>query len=333
MDFRDRREELWDTFEKSLRFSLENDVEIILISGDLYENESINKSHLDRLSFIFKKYNDLRFFISLGNHDHISEKSNYLDDITGNNVHIFKSNISFVEYKNIRVYGFSWDRLYYDSMPFLIPSLDRNYYNILNIHGMNENISNYLPLDIATLENSGFDYIALGHIHNNKKCGEISYYPGALEPLSFKCVGAHGGYLIDTDMDKIDFIELSKRKYNNIKIDISEINNNRHLFSTIFENLKEYNSYDIFRIYIEGRKSKNIELDEVVRAIKRDYKYIDIIDESKPMINFEKLLEKNNITSKYFDYIFKNFNDDINAQKALVEIGLNSFPIEESYED
>lgn len=330
-----RKEEIWDSFEKSLSFAEDEGVEIVLIPGDLYDNDKITKSNLDRLSFIFAKFSKMRFYISLGNHDHLSPKSDYLKKISSKNVHIFSDFLEYREYKNIRIYGFSWDRVEYQKNPLRFIDLDKSYTNILSIHGTDSSLSDYLPLDIKYLEDLGFDYIALGHIHQPKKAGRLSYYPGCLEPLSFNNLGPHGGLLVEFSGKeaKVDFIKMAQRSYYDLDFDVSEISANKDLFKGLMKIFTDIKRTDIIRLNLLGRKSKNLDFEELETILKRDYSLIYIVDKTSPKINFQRLLaaNKDNIIGRYFDYVFNNYDEK--DQRQLVKIGLESFDLGDSYED
>lgn len=57
-------------------------------------------------------------------------------------------------------------------------------------HGGDER---HIPFDVRVLEKSGFDYIALGHIHKPQTLRKNRIiYPGALEPVDKNDTGGHG---------------------------------------------------------------------------------------------------------------------------------------------
>lgn len=330
-----RKEEIWDSFEKIIEYGQDQGAELVLIAGDLYENDSISKSNLDRLAFIFSKFPGLRFYISLGNHDYISLKSEYLEKICPKNVFIFSNSLSFKEYKHVRIYGYSWDKVEYRENPINFLDLDPSYVNILLLHGMDASMSTYLPLDIEDLESYGFDYIALGHIHQPKKLGRVTYYSGSVEPLSFNNLGPHGGLFLDFVGKEVhvDFIKMAKRSYYDLDLDLSDLVDNRDLFEKARDLLRPVKKTDIIRLKLLGRKSKKLDLNELEILLSRDYKLLYLVDQSSPKLNFNKILEdnKDNIIGKYFAYVFNNFQEK--EQRQLVQIGIQGFSLGDKYED
>ena len=60
----------------------------------------------------------------------------------------------------------------------------------LLVHGGDEN---NLPIQKSLLEKSGFDYIAMGHIHKPQQViPGLAAYAGALEPTDKNDTGKHG---------------------------------------------------------------------------------------------------------------------------------------------
>lgn len=334
-NFSKRREEIWETFERAFIYARDNDIEVVLISGDIYENDFISISSLERLAFIFNKYKEIKVFISLGNHDHISIKSEYLKSIVSENVYIFSDALEYKEYKNIRIYGFSWAKMNYQTLPFDFPVLDKEFLNILLLHGTISSDTKYLPIDVNKLEEINFDYIALGHIHKYSKVANNTYYSGSIEPLSFGDLGPHGAIILNIKNKEYDikFLPLASRNYHIIDINISKIYNNRDMYEFILDKLKTISKEDIIRIILKGNKRKILDFSELELILNSNYELIEIVDETRPYYNIEDIINanKDNIIGKYFEHIQNNYNGK--ELNELVNIGLEIFPLEEIYEN
>ncbi len=335
LNFNTRREEIWETFSGIFNLAKKTGVGIILISGDLFENNFITITSIERLSRIFKSYPDIKVFISLGNHDHISEKSKYLKSIIPSNVFIFEDKLEYIQVDNFRIYGFSWSRPLYRDLEIDFEKVDDRYFNILLLHGMNQDNTDYLPLDINYLESFGFDYIGLGHIHIPCKVGEKTYYSGSIEPFSFKNLGPHGINLLNINMDKtydVEFIDFAKRTYHIIDVDLSNYINDKNLELELNNKFKNHKADDIFRIVFKGINN-SLNLNEIIETIKGNYPFLDFIDSSQKSIDIDDLIvnNKDNIIGKYFEFIRENFTGE--EFLSLYNIGLETFPREDLYED
>ena len=74
----------------------------------------------------------------------------------------------------------------------------------------------HIPINREMLKWSGFDYIALGHIHKPEIiCEDLMAYAGSLEPIERTEIGIHGFIEGEITEEKqiISFVPFSKRKY------------------------------------------------------------------------------------------------------------------------
>lgn len=334
-DFSIRREEIWRSFENAINFAASTGVEIVLLAGDNYENESMTISGLDRMAHIFSEYKDIQFFIIFGNHDCIGPKSEYLKDIVGDNVTVFGPELEYVEYKHIRVYGFSWDRLEYTEMPFGYPILDSEFFNILLLHCTVASSSNYLPIDPREMEIQGFDYLALGHIHTPGQVSENGYYAGSIEPMSFNNLENHGGYLLEVrgKSQKVSFIKFATRNYHIETIDISDALTSSMAKDLVEDRLKKALSHDYIKVILVGRKSQNINLNDLEMMLNDKYDHIRIEDNTKPDYDLYNLIDENkdNIIGRFLEEIDEKY--DGREKKALIDIGIESMIVEDKLED
>lgn len=327
-DYSLRREEIWKSFERALDFATRNYVDLVLISGDLYENSTMNLSNFDRLAYLFRKYSNMVFIISLGNHDHLSEKSDYLKSICPDNVFIFGNYLEYIELKNyVRIYGFSWDRSEYKSFKMPRLRLDQNYINLLSIHGTVASSSDYLPLNIDDLEDMGFDYIALSHIHKPGQIGKRTFYSGCLESMSFNDLGDRGGYLVDIDSSHFSykFINFTQRQYFDLEFDLSDLESNSKLFLALDEFLQDIGSENFIRLRLIGENS-DLDLMKAREILSEKFFYFELVDMTSSILDLDLLAKENeyNLLGKYLKYIRDNYGG--REEKALIELALEAFP-------
>ncbi len=329
-----RREEIWRSFENALEFATNNGISLVLIPGDLYENSSISLSDLDRLTYLFKKFINLKIIISLGNHDYISVKSEYLKANSPDNVFIFGPNLEYIELNNkVRIYGFSWSQVEYSIYEFPDIRLDNDFINILSIHGTDSSNTSYLPLDVKKLESLGFDYIALSHIHIPGKIGEKTYYSGSLEPLSFADIGERGGYIVELSKRDLvsKFINLSTRQYEILEFDVSLIKNNSELFNEIDNLLENIDSKNLLRLKLIGQHDR-LDLNSLGEIFSHRLFYFEILDLTTRKIDVLEILEENkdNLLGRYLEHVLENYSD--RDRDVLIDIALEVFPWREEFE-
>ena len=91
----------------------ENNVEILLIAGDLYEQNYIKKSSIEYINNLFLEIPNVKIFISPGNHDPYISNSFYATYDWAKNVHIFKEEIEKIDIdEKIHIYGYGFTDFY-----------------------------------------------------------------------------------------------------------------------------------------------------------------------------------------------------------------------------
>lgn len=304
-----RREEIWQSFSDLLSYANENNIEIILISGDLYEREYFTLSDFNRLSSLFSASNSQIYIIG-GNHDHIDEGSMLLKVDMPSNVHVFLEQ-EYLEYKGVRIYGVTWDRQFNFKRELKF-NLDKSYKNVLMLHCSVGFVSHF-PIEEEKLNALEFDYIALGHFHGHKKVGERAYYCGALEPSRFKDEGEHGFYVYDLDKNAQEFINSAKRSYCEFKVDVTAKSVD-DVKVEVANYLAEHQN-DFNRLILEG-KTENINyILEVLESI--EVYYLKIEDKTKNLIDYDKL-SKEDESGIVFE-VLKRLGNDEQAIKYGIE--------------
>ena len=165
------KEELLEVFSKIIDTAMENSVDILLLTGDIFDNLTINKKTLIFIKNQIERISNIRVFISPGNHDPYNEKSFYKMINWPDNVYIFKGGIEnvIVEDLNTVVWGAAFNEYHVRKSMLKDINIKENYINIMTIHGDISNTDDgneYNPITIKDIENSKLDYIAIGHRHN-----------------------------------------------------------------------------------------------------------------------------------------------------------------------
>lgn len=141
--------------------------------------------------------------------------------------------------------------------------LDKLKTNVLMIHSDLLNDNNcYMFFDQDKVNNLGFDYVALGHIHKPTIFNDKFVYPGSIEPLSFKEKGMHGaviGSIVDNRLD-IDFLDCSESNFNEFDYNISDKFSYYDLVGTLSKCLVE-DKKNYIRINLNGQLEEGLDLD------------------------------------------------------------------------
>lgn len=297
-----RRLEQRKALRKIIEYIKENNIELLLISGDLYEQKYIRKSSIEYINNLFNEIPETKIFITPGNHDPYIINSFYASFNWAENVYIFKGKIEKIDYKNTHIYGYGFTDYYCkESNIEEIKIQEPEDINILITHGSidggTEEFREYNPLRESKLKKLGFDYIALGHIHKpyyREEKEQRIVYPGSPISLGFDELGEHGvivGEISKEDI-KLEFISTDDREFVEKEIDITEFISNEEIIEKL-EKL-ELSEKNLYKVILTGKRYFTINI-EKIKKLTNIENIVKIKDHTKPGIDLEKLSEENNI--------------------------------------
>lgn len=169
-----------------------------------------------------------------------------------------------------------------------------------NLDGSKKGEEEYNPVSRKILQEKGFEYIALGHIHKTNCFEEKDriLYPGSMISLGFDELGVHG--MIEGSIEKnsegtkveYKLIPLDEKEFEEISLDITEKNSLEEIIEAI-NDIPENNHYK--KIILIGKRNFEIDLAKIRKNIINP-RILKIKDQTKLQIDLEK--ESNNITLK-----------------------------------
>ena len=329
-----RRLEQRKALKDAIEYIKENDIELLLISGDLYEHKYIRKSTIEYVNNLFKEIPKTQIFITPGNHDPYLVNSFYSTYKWNDNVHIFKADIEKVDYKDIHIYGYGFGNFYCEESGVEnIEIEDPKDINILITHGSldggSDEFREYNPLSESRLKKLNFDYIALGHIHKpyyNEEKNQKIIYPGSLISLGFDELGQHGMITgeIGKNKNKIEFIPIDTRQYLEKELDITEFSSTEEIIECLQN--AQFDEKNLYKIILKGKRYFKIDTAEILKLVGIE-NIVKIKDKSTLGIDIEKILKENNIKGAFVRRMLERQQleglDKDFVEKAI-EIGLNS---------
>lgn len=322
-----REKEILSAFNSIIDICNEEDIDLLLISGDLFHKQPLIRE-LKEINYSFNKLIKTQVVLIAGNHDYIGARSNYIGFDWCKPVHMLieeEMDSIYLEDINTEVYGFSYHRrditkpLYNKVRPGCEERI-----NILLAHGGDEK---NIPMDKKAVANNGFDYVALGHIHKPELFGGRMAYAGSLEPLDKNETGPRG-YIIgeivkeeESSHIHMDFIPHSVREYVKVELPVDPGFTNGALTDMAKDKIKEYGDQNIFIFQITGFRDGDI-------SFKKEDIYnlgnvIEVIDNTVPDYDFEALYRENqdNIIGLYIkgiqEHSQKNKEQEDIGKKAL----------------
>ena len=165
-----RRLEQRKIIKEVIEYIKDNKIPYLFICGDLYEQEYVKYSSIEYINGLFASVPDTKIYITPGNHDPYIKNSYYMQYSWSKNVHIFSSEMEKIEENNINIYGYGFDDFYMNQADIIEKTKieEKDKINILLTHGSidgNNQEKEYNPISRKQLKETGFDYIALGHVH------------------------------------------------------------------------------------------------------------------------------------------------------------------------
>lgn len=351
---------VYNSFNKIIKAAIENEVNFLVISGDVFDNESRSvkatryfKEKAEKL-----KKNGINIYLINGNHDPYRRKGELLE--LPENVKICDTEevSSFKVYEDdkliARVLGQSYrgsseSRKMYDC--YKAP--DQSVYNIGLLHTqLDSNDNNYVPVSKNNLlENAHIDYWALGHIHDNKVINEhLPYiiYPGIPQGRDISETGPGGYYFVNLEPENTyySFKKTSDYIFERLEINIGKLNK-ENLSELIYfledEIDKFYSSLDkevkgyILRIILKG-KSKLYDtfqgqeeeaLEDIISSLRSYYKdrmpsvFInDIVNRTAKIIkNIDEIIEKDPFIKELISFLNNLKNDEEKLKELKEEMG------------
>lgn len=331
-----RRLEQRKVFKKIIEYIEENNIKYFFISGDLYEHKYIKQSTIEYINKLFEEIPETNIYIAPGNHDPYTKNSYYNKYNWSKNVKIFGPKVEKIETQDANIYGYGFDDFYCSDSCIENIELERTEKpNILIIHGNIDGSTiedmQYNSMSKKMLQEKGFDYVALGHIHKrdyNTEENQKIVYPGSTISLGFDELGEHGMIVGDVEKNKLEtqFIKLDDKQFTKRELNVDNIYSKEELIEKINELEIEENNY--VEIILIGNRNFEINKYDLIKYILNN-NIIKIKDNTKIAYNLEKLENENTLKGLFIKEMNKKLkNAETEEEKEIIEksieIGLAS---------
>lgn len=294
----ERQQDNLETFLYIISICQRQNIDILLIAGDLFDTPKPNRALLETVRKSFSDIEDTLVIISPGNHDYYESNGIY-DDIEAwsDNVYIFRGEMDYFEFNirndKVRIYGAAFTERYQ------VESLmkQRRMIKDIAIHigvfhgdlGSCGSVSKYNRITATQIEDNRFDYTALGHLHSTEGicyAGASPYaYSGSPEGHGFDETGAKGIYIgrVNHQECELEFLRTCRRQYIVERICVEEYEDIEELADSIQSELQnkygeEYKDF-LYRITFWGNNKQDLDLNRVKFYLNSLY-YIEIVDET-----------------------------------------------------
>ncbi|MCJ7604046.1 MAG: DNA repair exonuclease [Desulfobulbaceae bacterium] len=203
-------------FDNLIDFAIEEEVDFILIAGDLYDGDW--KDYNTGLFFVNRmgRLNraGIRVFIVSGNHDAASHTTKALP-LPDNVIHFSakKTETKLLDELGVAIHGRSYPtRAVSENLASLYPAKYAGYFNIGLLHTAltgREGHEPYAPCSVDDLRAMGYDYWALGHVHQLEVVARDPWiiFPGNIQGRHIREVGAKGAALVTVEEGRVTAVE------------------------------------------------------------------------------------------------------------------------------
>lgn len=330
------KNELLEVFKKIIDLAIEENIEVLLIAGDVFDNLTVNKNTLFFISDQIKRIKNIKVFISPGNHDPYNEKSFYSMINWPENVYIFKGDMEFKEVKelNLIIWGAGFRNNYENETLLKSINVENNKINIMLLHGeiISANSKNeYNPIYINDIYKSNIDYIALGHRHKFSgilKEGMTTYaYSGCPQGRGFDEEGEKGVIIgeVYKGGTNLSFLPVCKRKYITKEIDITGTNNYDEVIFKLLSDLSDEEIHkNFYKIILKGELKEHFNLKEsvLIEKLKNKFYYIKIINDTSIEVNLTELSRDYSIKGMFIAKILEKLKEASDDDKEILKLAL-----------
>lgn len=293
-----RRADLLKTFERIVNLAIKNDVQLLLISGDLFDSPHPEPATVVRVQSELQRLVDRGITPVLlpGTHDPYAPKNSIYRRETFPGIILNEAQLSeplhlLIKGVSCYLYGFAYQS---GKAEELLPSLQRRNlpgFHIALLHGSRRGSPewNYrhkdLPFDLVDLESLRLDYVALGHYHTfeilqDESGRNIAAYPGSPEGKRFGEDGPRYCALVTLSAGgaRIEALEVNGRVLAEEEIDLSGIVT---LEGAVAEIRRFANPDLILRLRLTGTVEIPLALPSLLAACRDDFFWLELLDATR----------------------------------------------------
>ncbi len=315
-----RKNEIMQTFKKTVEFAKNNGVKAVIIAGDFFDCNNISKKTEKFVFDVVSSAKDIGFLYLRGNHD---DNVNFREQWPNNLILLNDGEKHF--YEDVCICGIES----YKNIAF-----QKDNYNIAVMHGEIINGFEKYQINIKALQNKNIDYLALGHIHKGgseriDERGEYCYC-GVLDSRGFGEYGEHGFILIDTDLKKREFVCMSSRIAEKLEIDITDLKTNIEIINLIEEKVKKINESSIVKVVLSGFYDESMLKDTsfLKQNFENRFFCFKVEDNSVMKIDYESYKNDISLKGEFVRHV-QNGNYDENLLNKILIAGFDALNNEE----
>jgi DNA repair exonuclease SbcCD nuclease subunit len=350
---RERRQELLKTFRKITNICQDENIDLLLIAGDLFEGANIDGSTIQSVKEYLGSLDKTIAAIAPGNHDYASVDSPYADEDWPDNVVVFRAGLEAREFPE---HGFTiWGAAFagtYCREPLLVATQavdrDPNQVHVCVLHGdlTSEGADSvYNPVSESQLADSGFDYVALGHIHKRTPilfARNTAYaYSGCPDGRGFDELGEKGVYIGTVARGHVDleFRQTCSRMYLTTEIDISGAASETEILDQVLHSIADNYGSDYrdnyYKIILTGSipAGYRVPVSQLTDSLLERLHFVKIKNRTRAELDYDQLAQEASLRGIYVRRMLERIEtaearkdeNEVSRIRAALEIGMRAF--------
>ena len=307
-----RKTELRGTFSSLMTYVRLNSVNILLIAGDFFDRGFVTRETVAIVLREFSRVPDCKIIISPGNHDPYTDDSVYAKVKWPDNVYIFRSEeMTRFEFPELGcdVYGYAFTGESMTECPIAkVEENDRIKLLCAHAH-LGVPTSTYAPVSAPMLADCGFNYAALGHVHNADPIAELGGcvygYCGCLEGRGFDECGPKGAVSIELDGGKMSVrtLNFAKKHYESEEVSVTGVGSLSEIIEKIRTHVKErhYGTDTVLRVTLTGELAPTLlPSPSVIESEITEVFSLEVRDETTPALDDAYLMQDPTVKGEYY---------------------------------
>ncbi|MCD8151496.1 MAG: DNA repair exonuclease [Clostridiales bacterium] len=361
---RERKKELLLTFQRMVEYAAENEVEAILIAGDLFDTRNISATACHAVWDAVCSHSEITFFYLKGNHDterFLAEREILPD--------------------NFKTFGTEWtswplgERIVVSGLELTEENAGNAYhslvlrpekFHIVMLHGQETKTGakdRAQVIRLRDLKHKGIDYLALRHIHSYKEGQSDAHgvwcYPGCLEGRGFDECGEHGFVLLDVDESvgtcTRRFVPFASRRLWEVPVDISACETPAEMLGRIREALggfkgelpeaakqismdtdtlpvwRPVTSTDLVKVVLTGEMDveSRIDSDYLQKSLEPDFYFAKVSDETTLRVDADRFSLDETLKGEFVRTVMAAEDLSEEERATVIRFGLRAIAGEE----